>query len=219
MKRRELFTGLGQTSASVCKPGIRRMANLIPNVLFRTQDNKEVQFYEDIIKDKQVIVMMMYASCETFCPAATKRMVELHHQALARRMGKDLFIANISLKPEEDDPAALNAYAQMHGALLPGWTFLTGDRYDVDTLRYKFFSHDHIGIDLDQELHAGSMKVINDSLGRWVHADAFASTRTLLDRIQWTDPPKSLAERLQDNRRLQQQIEREIEVYGYRKVV
>ena len=90
MKRRELFTGLGQTSASVCKPGIRRMANLIPNVLFRTQDNKEVRFYEDIIKDKQVIVMMMYASCETFCPAATKRMVELHHQVLGRRMGKNL---------------------------------------------------------------------------------------------------------------------------------
>src|SRR5882762_1586453 len=78
---------------------------------------------------------------------------------------------------------------------------------------------EHIGIDLDQDLHAGSMKVINDSLGRWVHADAFASTRTLLDRIQWTDPPKSFAQRLQDNRRLQQQIKREIDVYGYRKIV
>ena len=218
MKRRELFTSLGQTSTAVCSPAARRMANLIPNVLLRTQDNREVRFYEDIIKGKQVMVMMMYASCETFCPAATKRMVDLHHQTLAHRMGKDLFIVNISLKPEEDDPAALNAYARMHGALLPGWTFLSGSQYDVDTLRYKFFSHDHIGIDIDEDLHAGSMKIINDSIGRWVHADAFASTRTLLDHIKWTDPPKSLAERLQDNRRLQEQIKQEIAVYGYRKI-
>lgn len=216
MKRRELF--IGQTSAAACKPAARRMATLIPNALFRTQDNKEVRFYEDIIKGKQVMVMMMYTSCETFCPMATQRLVELHHKELAHRMGRDLFFANISLKPEEDDPAALEAYAHTHGALLPGWTFLTGSRYDVDTLRYRFFSHDHIGIDLDEELHAGSMKIINDSIGRWVHADAFASTRTLLDHIKWTDPPRSLAARLEDNRRLQQRIEQEIAAYGYRKI-
>jgi len=218
MKRRELFTGLGQTSASACKPEIRRMANLIPNAQFRTQDNKDVRLYDDMIKGKQVMVMMMYATCETFCPVATKRMVELHHQALAHRMGKDLFIVNVSLKPEEDDPAALKAYAEAHGALLPGWTFLTGSQYDVDTLRYKFFSHDHIGIDTNIDMHAGSMKIINDPIGRWFHADTFASTRTLLEHIQWSDPPKSLAERLKDNRRLQQQIEREVDLYGYRKI-
>jgi len=219
MKRRELFTSLGQMSPAVCKPGTRRVANLIPNALFRTQDNQEVRFYEDLIKGKQVMVMMMYASCATFCPMATKRMVDLHHQTLAHRMGKDLFLVSVSLKPEEDDPAALEDYARGNGALLPGWTFLTGNRYDVDTLRYTFFSHNHIGIDINEDLHAGSMKIINDPSGRWVHADAFASTRTLLDRIQWMDPPKSLAQRLEDNRKVQQQIQREISVYGYRKVV
>src|SRR5262245_47862422 len=110
MERRELFTGLMPASAAVCTPGARRMASLIPNALFRTQDNKQVRFYEDLIKGKQVMVMMMYANCETFCPAATKRMVDLHHEALAHRMGKDLFIVNVSLKPEEDDPATLKDY-------------------------------------------------------------------------------------------------------------
>lgn len=215
MKRRELFTGFGP---SVCRPEVRRMARLIPNARFRTQDDKEVRFYDDIIKGRQVMVMMMYANCETFCPLATQRMVELHHQALASRMGKDLFMVNISLKPHEDTPAVLKAYAQMHKALLPGWTFLTGDQYDVDTLRYTFFSHEHIGIDLDADQHAGSMKIINDKTGRWFHADVFASNRTVLDHIQWSDTPKSLAERLKDNRKLQQQIDRERALYGYRKI-
>jgi protein SCO1/2 len=218
MKRRELFMGLGEASAAVCAPGAGRMANLIPNALFRTQDDKEVRLYDDIIKDRQVIVMMMYTNCETFCPLATQRMVELHHRSLAARMGKNLFMVNVSLKPEEDDPAALREYAKMHRAALPGWTFLTGSRYDVDTLRYRFFTHDHIGIDIDEELHAGSMKIINDSIGRWMHADAFASTRTLLDHISWSDAPKSRAERLRDNRKLQEQIDRERSVYGYRKI-
>src|SRR5688572_32347315 len=112
MKRRELFTGGAPSAAACCAPGVSRMSTLIPNALFRTQDDKEVRFYDDIIKGRQVMVMMMYASCETFCPAATMRMVELHREALASRMGKDLFMVNISLKPEEDDPATLKAYAQ-----------------------------------------------------------------------------------------------------------
>jgi protein SCO1/2 len=194
------------------------MAARIPNASFRTHENKAVRFYDDLIRGRQVMVMMMYANCETFCPLATQRMVELHHQALAHRMGKDLFIVNVSLKPEQDDPAALRAYAAMHRALLPGWTFVTGDRYDVDTLRYRFFSHDHIGIDQDVNQHAGLMKIVNDPVGRWFHADIFASTRTVLEHIQWSDPPKTLAERLRDNGKLQERIDRDRATYGFRKI-
>jgi cytochrome oxidase Cu insertion factor (SCO1/SenC/PrrC family) len=128
-------------------------------------------------------------------------------------------MCNITLKPEQDDPATLKQYAYMHDALLPGWTFLTGDRYDVDTLRYAFFRHDHIGIDADTDIHAGMMKIVNDSIGRWVHTDVFATTRTFLDHITWTDPPKTLEQRLEDNRRLQQEINKDVDRHGYRKTV
>ena len=163
------------------------------------------------------MVMMMYTTCETACPAATARMVEIHRRYLGERMGKDLFLCNITLKPHEDDPAALAAYAEAHNALLPGWTFLTGDRYDIDTLRYTFFSHDHIGIDQDESLHAGMIKIVNEPIGRWLHADAFASTRTLLEHIEWANPLGSYDEELEKNRRLQQRIDADIERYGYRR--
>jgi protein SCO1/2 len=215
MKRRELFTAFGQEPAAACKPGVNRMAHLLPNALFRDQDGRPVRFYDDLIKGRQVMVMMMYATCETFCPMATKRMVDLHHRALASRMGKDLFMVNVSLKPDEDTPAALKEYAKANRAILPGWTFVTGNQRDVDTLRYRLFSHDHIGIDLDVDLHAGVMKIINDPVQRWFHADVFASTRTVLEHIRWSDPPKSPAERRRDNARLQREIEHDIEVFGY----
>ena len=40
-----------------------------------------------------------------------RRLVEIH-QALAPRMGRDLFMYSITLKPHEDDPAALKAFAR-----------------------------------------------------------------------------------------------------------
>ena len=44
----------------------------------------------------------------------------------------------------------------MHGALLPGWTFLTGDAHDIDTLRFALFRHNHIKLDLDPDAHTAS---------------------------------------------------------------
>jgi protein SCO1/2 len=35
-----------------------------PKVTLKTQDNKEVRFYEDLIKGKLVLINFMYTSCE-----------------------------------------------------------------------------------------------------------------------------------------------------------
>ena len=146
-------------------------------------------------------------------------MVEIHHQALAHRMGKDLFMVNVSLKPERGrsrHAQSLRADASRIAAGLD----LPHRQIGTTWIRCAtaFFSHDHIGIDMDVDQHAGLMKIINDPAGRWFHADVFTSTRTLLEHIQWSDPPKSLAERLEDNRKLQQQIDRDRAVFGYRKI-
>jgi protein SCO1/2 len=141
------------------------------------------------------------------------------HRALAPRMGRDLFMYSITLKPNEDGPAELRAYADMHGALLPGWTFLTGDAFDIETLRFALFRHTHINFDLDPNGHAGRLRIINDSINRWVHVTPLASKATVLQHISWADPPKSYEQRMQDNRALQDEIGREVAKYGYRKVI
>jgi protein SCO1/2 len=218
MNRRELFadiTGIGAhpEQARACSG-----ADIIPNVPLRTHENVQVRFYEDLVKGRQVLINMMYASCESFCPAITTRLVEIH-RALGDRMGRDLFMYSITLKPEQDDPAALKAFAAMHRALLPGWTFLTGDAYDIETLRFALFRHNHIKLDLDTQTHTGKLRIINDAINRWVHVAPLASKATVLQHISWADPPKTLQQRLEDNRRLQQQIGEEVEQFGYRKVI
>lgn len=217
MNRRELFTSAG---GDACVQATQTCggSQLIPNVALRTQDDVPVKFYDDLVKGKQVLINMMYANCEGFCPLVTSRLVEVH-RALAHRMGRDLFMYSITLKPEEDGPAALKDFAEMHGALLPGWTFLTGDAFDIETLRFALFRHNHIKFDLDLNGHAGNLRIINDSIHRWLNVTPMASKATVLQHISWADPPKPLEQRLKDNRALQEQIGREVAQFGYRKVI
>lgn len=215
MNRRELFSGsIGECAASPTQAG----AQLIPNIVMRTHEGKSVRFYDDLVKGKQVIINMMYAHCEGFCPMITARLVDVYKD-LQARMGRDLFMYSITLKPEQDDPAALKEFAQSQRALLPGWQFLTGDPFDLETLRFSLFRHDHIKIDLDLDSHAGRLRIINDSIGRWLHVAPMASKHTVLQHISWADPPKTVAQRRAENLRLQQQIDQEVERFGYRKVI
>jgi protein SCO1/2 len=217
MNRRELFTS-GGGNACVQATQTCGGSQLIPNVTLRTHDDVPVKFYDDLVKGKQVLINMMYANCEGLCPLVTSRLIEVH-RALAERMGRDLFMYSITLKPAEDDPAALKAFADMHGALLPGWTFLTGDPFDIETLRFALFRHNHIKFDLDLNGHAGNLRIINDSINRWLNVTPMASKATVLQHISWADPPKSIEQRLKDNRKLQEEISREVAQYGYRKVI
>jgi protein SCO1/2 len=128
-------------------------------------------------------------------------------QVLKARVGKDIFMYSISLKPEEDDPATLREYAKMHGVKPgSGWLFLTGDRYDVETLRMRLLSEHHPGIDLNPDQHTGMIRVINDPLNRWFCAPAEASIETLVQAVRWCDPPKPLAVRMQENAIVQANI-------------
>jgi protein SCO1/2 len=217
MKRRELFTELANKSRFVphiASPGAKRFTN----ALLRTHENKEVRFYDDLIRGRQVVINSMYANCHGACPTVTATMVRLY-DALKDRMGKDLFFYSFSVKPHQDTPEALKAYAEMHRANRPGWLFLTGDPYDIETIRFRLFRMNHPGIDLDFASHASTLRIINDAVNCWTTAEAFASLKTILRRISWADPPLSFAERLVANKKLQEQINEDIKRYGYRSTV
>ena len=97
----------------------------------------------------------------------------------------------------------------MHGALLPGWTFLTGDAYDIETLRFALFRHNHIKFDLDPDSHTGQA-AHHQRRDQPLGARApLASKMTVLQHISWADPPKSFEQRLEDNRKLQIAIDKE----------
>jgi protein SCO1 len=221
MNRRGFFTGFASDKPPdephlphVGSPGTA----IFTNALLRTHENKQVRFYDDLIRGKQVMINLMYASCEGFCPTITGKLAQVH-EALKNRMGKDLFMYSITIKPEDDDPAALMHFAQMHEALLPGWTFLTGDPYDIETIRYRLFSMDHIAIDLDPNSHTSSLRIINDSTNRWVEVNPMVGLNHILKVISWADPPKTFKQKIEENKALQEKIDNDRKMYGYRRTI
>jgi protein SCO1/2 len=108
----------------------------VPNVPVVTQDGKTLNFYDDLIKDKIVVLSFIYTSCKDICPLATARLGEAQ-ELLGDRVGRDIFFYSISIEPERDTPERLKQYADAFHAG-PGWLFLTGLPEDIKTIRYKF---------------------------------------------------------------------------------
>jgi len=73
----------------------------------------------------------------------------------------------------------------------------------------------HPGFDLDEAMHAGTLRIINDATNCWTTVEAFASLKTILKHISWADPPKSYAERLADSMTRQSLMDKEVRKYGY----
>lgn len=210
MDRRSLFTR-GVFRPHPSSQGAAKFTNAV----LRTHNNEEVKFYDDLIRGKQAVVNLMYADCHGACPLVTTVMKKTYRD-LKQRMGKDLFFYSITVKPQDDSPAALKHYAKMRGADLPGWYFLTGDPYDLETIRFRLFSMGHPGLDLDFAMHSGMFRIINDATNYWGHAQAFASQKNILRRIAWADPVKSYAEWAAVSRARQILIDKDVKKYGYR---
>jgi protein SCO1/2 len=210
MDRREVLTRVFEPHPA--SPGPVRYTNAV----LRTHNNEEVKFYDDLIRGKQCVVNFMYAECHGSCPVVTQTLKTIYRE-LKDRMGKDLFFYSITTKPEDDTPAALKHYAETRNADLPGWYFLAGEPYDIETIRFRLFGMDHPGFDSDLTLHSSYLRIINDARNSWGMAQAFATNANILKRISWQDPPRSYGENVIQVRKRQIEIMDEIKKYGYRR--
>lgn len=162
----------------------------LPNVVLRTHLNKEVRFYDDLMKDKIVIINFMYATCEGVCPAIMANLVRVQ-KLFGERVGRDLFMYSFTLQPEKDTPKVLKKYAEMH-RVRPGWTFLTGKPDDLELLRRKlgFTSPDPVA-DKDKSNHIGNLRYGNEPLMLWAACPGQAQPEWIVDSISWVIRPRT----------------------------
>ncbi len=172
---------LGGGSASAAPNGSPWGADYFPNVPLVTHDGKTVRFYEDLIKDKKVLINFIYASCQKACPLSTAKLVQVQKQ-LGPRVGREIFIYSITLDPEHDTPEVLKAYAAKFGAG-PGWLFLTGKREDVDAVRFK------LGERGDKDRHKNTVRIGDGAKGQWMKLPLFADLDYLVNEIDKTLDP------------------------------
>lgn len=96
-----------------------------------TQDGRAVQFYSDVLKDRVVMLNVVYTSCKDACPLITRKLKEVR-DALGEPLARKVHFISISSDPEQDSPQALKVFAAKNEADDPNWTFLTGDKAKVD---------------------------------------------------------------------------------------
>ena len=94
------------------------------------QDGERLKFQSDAIGKKQVVMDFIFTTCTTICPIQSAIFAKLQ-DLLGERLGKEVALLSVSVDPMTDIPARLKEYARRYQAK-PGWTFLTGQKQDVD---------------------------------------------------------------------------------------
>ncbi len=146
-----------------------------------THEGKTVRFYDDLIKDRIVVISFIFTTCREFCPLAAARLSELQEK-LGDVMGREVFFYSISIDPETDTPARLKEYADTFGAG-PGWLFLTGKPEDIRTLRYKLGDRGKTLADHRNEVLLG-----NGATGGWARNNLLGDIGAVANAVRSMDP-------------------------------
>jgi len=168
-----------QESPSAINEATRELAaspvasQTIPDLPVIDQNGKRLRFYSDLVAGRVVAINFIFTTCTTICPPLT---------ATFRRVQQDLAtsapeakLISISVDPGTDTPERLYDFAAKFRAG-PGWTFVTGEKSDIDALLRAFgvyFS--------DRNDHTPIVLIGNDETGQWT-------------RIYGLSPPSTIAQ-------------------------
>src|ERR1700704_5279679 len=116
--RRSLMAGLAAlAAATVAAPAApdaqsnRWGADYFPNLPVVTQDGKTLNFYDDVIKGKRVVISFIYTNCPDICPLTTARLTQVEDR-LRDQMGRDLFFVSMTVDPVRDTPERLKEFSK-----------------------------------------------------------------------------------------------------------
>lgn len=194
MERRK-FLGLGLTPMALAAPAIAAAppralsraarAGQLPNVPLHTHTGERVRFYDDLIRDRTVLFNFFVVGCtDGTCPTATANLRQVQ-DLLGERMGRDVFFYSISLRPEQDTPSVLKAYADAFD-VKPGWLFLTGKTADIEWLRRaQGFVDADPERDRDPSIHGAMARYGNDRLERWGAVSVRSSASNIASTFKW----------------------------------
>jgi protein SCO1/2 len=152
----------------------------LPNVALVTHDGDHVQFYDDLVRDKKVLINFIDTRLQSVASSVTANLVALQ-RLLGDRVAAsgDIAMYTITLNPRRDTPTALAAWAEQHG-VQPGWQFLTGRPAAVEKLRTALgFTFSDRAENRDPAAVMSMLKHGVKPEMRWAHCPAQASARQL----------------------------------------
>ena len=157
----------------------RRATDPLPNVELVRHDGERVRFYEDLVRDKVVVLNFMYTTCADVCPLETARLCEVQ-ELLGPRVGTSVHMLSITVDPDRDTPEVLASYRERFG-VEEGWDFFTGDEGDILQLRRSLGLFFEDAEDLQD--HNINMVLGNARTGKWLKRSPFDNPYVLATQI------------------------------------
>lgn len=145
--------------------------------LLVTQDEKEVRFYSDVLKDQIVVVNFIYTRCQDACPLTTKKLQQVQ-TLLNDSAERAVKMVSISTDPEWDTPERLKAFAKLHNADR-NWLFLTGSKSDIDFVIQKLGQ-----LTPSPESHSSLFLLGNVNSGHWIKMFGYASPEQIAEQLR-----------------------------------
>jgi cytochrome oxidase Cu insertion factor (SCO1/SenC/PrrC family) len=147
----------------------------IPDVQVYDQNGKALNFYSDLIKGNNVAINFIFTTCTNACPllTATFRRVQVELE----KSQTDIKLISVSVDPTVDTPERLREFATKFKTG-PGWTFVTGEKTDIDSLLQRF----GVGVG-NKNQHTSMVLVGNDSADFWTRAYGLSSPSALVQVI------------------------------------
>jgi cytochrome oxidase Cu insertion factor (SCO1/SenC/PrrC family) len=103
----------------------------IPDGRVYDQDGTPLNFYTDLIKGRTVAINFIFTTCTGICPPMTATLRRVQQNLPTRSPAIQLI--SVTVDPETDTPPRLREFAaKFHAG--PGWTFVTGERADIDSI-------------------------------------------------------------------------------------
>ena len=167
---------LGAGRAPAAPAGSPWNGTYFPNVVLTDQDGNKLKFYDDMLKDKVVLINFIYATCHDACPLETAKLRQVQER-LSNHVGHDMYMYSISITPEHDTPEVLKEYSEKFN-VGPGWKFLTGTTEDITLIRKKLGLMDDEKRE-EGEGHGMSLIVGNEKTGVWIKRSSFDNPKVL----------------------------------------
>jgi cytochrome oxidase Cu insertion factor (SCO1/SenC/PrrC family) len=148
----------------------------IPDVELLDQNGRKIHFYTDLVKGQTVIINFIFTTCTTICPPLGATFARVQKE-LGDKVGRDVRFISISVDPATDTPERMKAWgAKFHAG--EGWTFVTGNKPEVDELLYALGASS-----ARREDHSPTVLIGNDAQGNWTRTYGLANTRQLVQII------------------------------------
>jgi cytochrome oxidase Cu insertion factor (SCO1/SenC/PrrC family) len=149
-----------------------------PNVPLVTQDKRTVRFYDDLIKNKVLIIQFMFTNCEQYCLMVTPNLVRVQTELQKRAAGRVTMIS-ITVDPIHDTPGVLKEYASKFH-VRPGWQFLTGQKSDIDQIRRGLGVYDPDDKKIE---HMNVLTIGKESSGQWLAIGGLAKPENIVQTV------------------------------------